>query len=291
VIGQPDAASTAAGLVTTIKAGLADPGRPFGVLLFCGPTGVGKTEMVQTLARYCFGADGAKDRLVRLDMSEYSGWGAAQRLLQAPNGRPAAWIERVRQQPFCVVLFDEIEKASSEVFDSLLALMDEGRLSDRFGRVTQFRSAIIVMTSNLGANASAAAGFVPSAGPSYESEVSQFFRPEFFNRLDAVVTFRALSASDVEAIARKELTELAAREGFVAAGIRLECSEPLVAAVARAGYDHRFGARPLQRAIERMVATPLARWRVANPTKHNLTVKIGLDGQAAVVVTELGGSE
>lgn len=280
VIGQPEAVAAAAGLVTTMKAGLADPGRPFGVLLFCGPTGVGKTELVKTLASYCFGAAGAKDRLVRLDMSEYGGWGAAQRLLEGAHGTPAPWIERVRRQPFCVVLFDEIEKAAPKVFDVLLGLLDEGRLTDRFGRLTQFRSAIMVMTSNLGAQATRALGFVPADGADYESEVAKHFRPEFFNRMDGVVTFRSLSAADVAGIARKELTELAAREGFAAAGIRLEWSEEVEAAVAKAGYDPRYGARPLQRALEELVSTPLARWKSTNPGICNVTVRIelGLDG-------------
>jgi ATP-dependent Clp protease ATP-binding subunit ClpC len=276
VIGQAEAVSAAAGVIITLKAGLGDPARPFGVMLFCGPTGVGKTELVRTLAGYCFGAGGAKDRLVRLDMSEYGGWGAAQRLLESPDGAPAAWIARVRQQPFCVVLFDEIEKAAPEVFDVLLGLLDEGRLTDRFGRVTQFRSAIIVMTSNLGASAGRTAGFQAGAGPDYESEAAKYFRPEFFNRLDAVVTFRPLSAADVGAIVRKELAELARREGFASAHIRLEWSEELVAAVARLGYDPRYGARPLQRALEQTVSTPLARWKSANPAVRQVTIHVGL---------------
>ena len=181
IIGQADATLAAARLVTTIKSGLTDPMRPMGVHLFCGPTGVGKTALAKALVEYCFEAGGQKDRLVRLDMSEYGGWGATQRLLQGPHGQPAAWIQRVRRQPFCVVLFDEIEKAAPDVFDVLLGLMDEGRLTDRYGRVTWFRSAIIIMTSNLGASASASAGFSTDAGPSYESEVAKFFRPEFFN--------------------------------------------------------------------------------------------------------------
>ena len=284
VIGQAEAVAAAAGLVVTIKAGLGDPGRPFGVLLCCGPTGVGKTELVKTLAGYCFGAAGAKDRLVRLDMSEYSGWGAARRWLEDPQGAPAAWLERVRRQPFCVVLLDEIEQAAPEVFDVLLGLLDEGRMTDRFGRVTQFRSAVMVLTSNLGAQAGRALGFVPDAGPDYESAVAKHFRPEFFNRLDAVVTFRALAAADVAAIARKELAELAAREGFAAANLRLEWPAELVAAVASAGYDPRYGARPLQRVLEQMVSTPLARWRLANPTLRDATLRLGLDSAGALTV-------
>jgi len=284
IIGQPEATAAAARLITTIKAGLTDPARPFGVLLFCGPTGVGKTALAKSIAGFCFGAGGQKDRLVRLDMSEYSGAGAAQRLLRAAHDQPASWIEKVRRQPFCVLLFDEIEKAAPEVFDVLLGVLDEGRLTDQFGRVTDFRSAIIVMTSNLGADAPAEVGFAGESGSLYESEVSKFFRPEFFNRLDAVITFRALSAADVEAIARKEIEELAQREGFVSAGIRISVSEPVVALLVREGYDHRYGARPLQRALERLAVKPLARWRVAHPNSRDAALELILkpDGQVEV---------
>jgi ATP-dependent Clp protease ATP-binding subunit ClpC len=282
IIGQPDATLAAARLVTTIKSGLTDPARPMGVLLFSGPTGVGKTALARALVDYCFGAGAQKDRLVRLDMSEYGGWGAGQRLLQNPQGQPAAWIQKVRRQPFCVVLFDEIEKAAPEVFDVLLGLMDEGRLTDRFGRVTWFRSAIVIMTSNLGASVPPSVGFGSDTGPNYESEVSKFFRPEFFNRLDAVITFKPLSHEEVVSITRKELADMAAREGFLAAEIRLDWTEALVEWLAKEGYDHRFGARPLQRAIERLVVTALAHWKVANPNVKNASLLIDLDDKSAV---------
>jgi ATP-dependent Clp protease ATP-binding subunit ClpC len=286
IIGQPDAVVTAARLMASIKTGLTDPARPLGVLLFCGPTGVGKTALAKSLVEFCFGASGEKDRLVRLDMSEYAGWGAAQRLLHEPQGRPAGWIERVRRQPFCLVLFDEIEKAAPEVFDVLLGLLDEGRLTDRFGRVTWFRSAVVILTSNLGSNAPGSAGFAAGAGPSYESEVAKFFRPEFFNRLDGVITFKPLALPEVEAIARKELAELAAREGLAAANVQVTWSESLVTALAREGYDHRFGARPLQRVIEHRVAVPLARWRVANPKAVAATLRVDLDEHGSVIVKQ-----
>jgi len=219
---------------------------------------------------------------VRLDMSEYGGWGATQRLLQGAHGQPAAWIQRVRRQPFCVVLFDEIEKAAPEVFDVLLGLMDEGRLTDRYGRVTWFRSAIIIMTSNLGATTSASAGFSTDAGPSYESEVAKFFRPEFFNRLDAVIAFKPLAREEIERITRKELADMAQREGL--AGARIEYTDAVIALLMREGYDQRFGARPLQRAIERLVVTPLARWKIEhlNMQKERLLVDLGENGEVRI---------
>lgn len=284
IIGQSDAITAASRLIASIKTGLTDSARPMGVLFFCGPTGVGKTALARSLVEFCFGANSVKDRLVRLDMSEYSAWGAAQRLTQNPQGRPARWIEQVRRQPFCVVLFDEIEKAAPEVFDVLLGLMDEGRLTDRFGRTTWFRSAIVIMTSNLGANAVGAAGFASDTGPSYESEVAGFFRPEFFNRLDAVITFKSLGMQEVEAIARKELSELAMREGFSGANIQITWSEELVRTLSREGYDHRLGTRPLQRVIERRVAVPLARWRVGHPKAKGITLHVVLNNQGLVTV-------
>lgn len=286
IIGQPAATAAVARVITTIKAGLTDPGRPFGVLLFCGPTGVGKTALAKAMSDFCFGAGTQANRLVRLDMSEYGSWGAATRLLETAKGTPAPWIERVRSQPFAVVLFDEIEKAAPEVFDVLLRLLDEGVLTDRFGRVTQFRSAILILTSNLGATTRDSAGFGATNGPAYESEVAKFFRPEFFNRLDAVVTFNPLSFSDVERIARKELSDLAVREGFSSSGIQLDWTNDVVALVARAGYDHRFGARPLQRALDQLVVTPLARWRVENPLVRNVRLQISVGGEpAGIMVT------
>ncbi len=284
VIGQPDATQAAVRLVATVKTGLNDPSRPLGVFLFCGPTGVGKTALARTLVDFCFGASQQKDRLVRLDMSEYAGWGAARRLLINPQGRAASWIERVRREPFCVVLFDEIEKAAPEVFDVLLGLLDEGRLTDRFGRVTWFRSAIIVLTSNLGADAAQGMGFTQSNTADYATEVARFFRPEFFNRLDEVITFRPLSTADIESITRKELEELAAREGLASARLRLAWSERLVRWVARTGYDRQLGARPLQRTLEQTVATPLARWRVAHPRPQPGTLTLDCDDSGTVSI-------
>jgi ATP-dependent Clp protease ATP-binding subunit ClpC len=272
VIGQEEAVQAAARVITTLKAGLNDPQRPVGVLLFLGPTGVGKTELARTLAAVLFGnrspADTrphqSQDRLVRLDMSEYAGPDAVERLLGPPRGEPGALIRRLRQQPFCVLLLDEIEKAAPEVFDALMGVCDEGRLTDRYGRITTFRSCLIVMTSNLGAERRKAFGFGDQPPP-YADAARSFFRPEFYNRLDAVVTFDSLSPETIRAITLKELGQVERREGLERAGLRLRWSERLVAWLGREGFDARLGARPLQRVLERRVVAPLARYLLSHP--------------------------
>jgi ATP-dependent Clp protease ATP-binding subunit ClpC len=279
VIGQDAACEAAARLVTTFKAGLNDPNRPLGVLLFCGPTGVGKTELARAIARYFFGAgkQPEESRLVRLDMSEYSGWNGAQRLLAGSDGEPSDLIKRVRQQPFCVVLFDEIEKADADVFDVLLSVFDEGRLTDRYGRVTTFRSAVIIMTSNLGTDKLGATGFENRGAPSYTREAMGFFRPEFFNRIDAIVQFNALSKEMMRRITAKELSEISGREGFLRNDLRLEWDDEVIEHLISAGFDQRYGARPLQRTIERLVVAPLARYLLAHPEAKGAGLFLSLD--------------
>jgi ATP-dependent Clp protease ATP-binding subunit ClpC len=296
VIDQPEACEAATNVVMTVKAGLNDPARPPAVMLFCGPTGVGKTHMAQALAEYFFGhgvepGTGDRDdsaavrsaprsarapgseRLIRLDMSEYGGFDAVYRLLGPPQGEPGPLVRQIRRQPFSVLLLDEIEKAAADVFDTLMGVFDEGRLTDQYGRVTNFRSAIILMTSNLGAGQARAVGFgAEGAGPAYQDVAMKFFRPEFFNRMDAVVTFRPLLPASVRAIARRELDAIAKREGLVQAGASVKWSEGLVDHLVAIGFDSRFGARPLQRAIEREVVAPLARWLLANTVSAGATI-------------------
>jgi ATP-dependent Clp protease ATP-binding subunit ClpC len=297
VIDQPEACEAATNVVMTVKAGLNDPNRPPAVLLFCGPTGVGKTHMVHALAEFFFGssnvtapqfgsaparsAEGGarntnpppalrdpssalRDRLLRLDMSEYGGFDAVYRLLGPPAGEPGPLVKQVRRQPFGVLLLDEIEKAAADVFDTLMGVFDEGRLTDQYGRVTNFRSTIIVMTSNLGAGASRAVGFGDSPEPRYADVAMKFFRPEFFNRMDAVVTFQPLKAESVKVIARRELDAIARRDGLLRGGATVRWGEALVERLAAVGFDARYGARPMQRALEREIVAPLARWLLAN---------------------------
>ena len=285
VIGQPAACQAVANLVTTFKAGLSDPHRPLGVLLFVGQTGVGKTELAKALARFFFGAGerGSEERLIRLDMSEYSLPDSSSRLLSGTGGEDSSeLIRKVRQQPFCVVLFDEIEKADAQVFDVLLGLFDEGRLTDRFGRTTNFRSAVVILTSNLGAEKFGSIGFGENALPSFEREAQAFFRPEFFNRLDAVVQFSALDQDSLRQITEKELRAIAGREGLEKEVIKLFWTPEIVDFLARQGSDSRYGARPLQRTIETLVTAPLAKFLLKNPELKNCELTMALSGDRIV---------
>ncbi len=274
VIGQDEACHAVARLISTFKAGLNDPRRPLGSLLFCGPTGVGKTQLAKTLADYLFGHGDAAGRLVRLDMSEYSAPWAAERLIAKPDGTPSDFVSRVRVQPFAVVLLDEIEKACPEAFDMLLGLLDEGRLTDRYGRTTWFRTAVVIMTSNLGSARGQSIGFSDGSADNYQREVREFFRPEFFNRLDGLVTFRPLGRDVCLAITRKELNDLSRREGIARRGLRLQFAEGLVEWLAEEGFDIRYGARPLQRTIEHRVVAPLSRFLADNPTVQDQSLLV-----------------
>ena len=271
-------------VIARFKAGLQDPLRPLGTTLFCGPTGVGKTQLARTVAQYLFGHGRQADRLIRLDMSEYSSPAAADRLITKIDGTPSDLIDRVRRQPFVVVLFDEIEKAADSVFNMLLGLLDEGRLTDRWGRTTTFRSALVIMTSNLGASTRGTIGLGPPQEQRYETEVRSFFRPEFFNRIDSVVTFPPLAWDTCLGIVRKELGDLEHREGIRRAGLRLTFGPSLVEQLARDGFDPRFGARPLQHAIETQVVAALARHLVAHPGLRDAALHVDMHPQGGLVI-------
>ena len=282
VIGQEEALRTAAGLITTFKASMNDPKKPIGSLLFCGPTGVGKTQLAKTLSQFFFGHGDEANRLIRLDMSEYAGPNAAERFLHDSGSRPSKWIRQIRRQPFAVVLLDEIEKASPEVFDVLLGVLDEGRLTDPYGRVTTLRSAIIIMTSNLGAHRMGSFGFSQGPGVAYEDEAEKFFRPEFFNRIDAVVNFKPLDQQTAKAIVTKELTEIADREGLAKTQLQLSWTDKLVQYMVQAGIDQRYGARPLQRTLEAELVGPLARFLLDHLGIRNRQVCVDVDDQGRI---------
>ncbi|MCA9058670.1 MAG: ATP-dependent Clp protease ATP-binding subunit [Planctomycetaceae bacterium] len=286
IIGQPEACTAMADVIIRFKAAMNDARRPLAVMLFCGPTGVGKTELAKAAAKCLFGgADDASSRLIRLDMSEYSGPWAADRLLVQSNGEPSPLIQSVRRQPFSVLLLDEIEKAHPDVFDVLMNVFDEGRLTDRFGRVTWFRSTVILMTSNLGTDSSRSVGFGSDeqADRRVESAIRSFFRPEFFNRMDTVLPFHALSAESIRLITEKELQSVIRREGLARRRIQVTWDSAVVDFLARSGFDVQYGARPLQRAIETHVTTPLARCLVDTPDLQDTALHLCLANDETIL--------
>ena len=232
------------------------------------------------MSDFCFGHGAEKDRLVRVDMSEYSGWGAADRLLDSEG----TLMQKIRTQPFVVVLFDEIEKAAADVFDVLLSLFDEGVVSDKWGRKTWFRSAMIVMTSNLGAGSQRRAGFATEVAPSWEREVERFFRPEFVNRIDEIITFDSLAHDSICHIARRELDGLQKREGLREFGRTLEFTDGLVDHVASSGFDILYGARPLQRFIERHIVAPLSKFLLKHVSEENRAIELDYSKERGLTI-------
>ncbi len=277
VVGQTSACERAARAIAPFKAGLNASDRPLGTMLFAGPTGVGKTELAKQVTRYLFGSD---ERLLRVDMSELAAPGSARRLLAAGRG-VRSLAESVRGQPLAVVLFDEIEKAHSDAFDVLLGILGEGRLTDSLGRFVDFRMTLIVMTSNLGVRDAAPVGFDASTDQhDFMRAVREHFRPEFLGRIDQVVAFGALSHEHVRQIVDLQLAHIVVREGLARRGIELAVSEAAKARLAEIGYDQRYGARPLKRALESHVVTPVAVRLAADPKLRECTLRIGTKDEA-----------
>jgi ATP-dependent Clp protease ATP-binding subunit ClpC len=254
IMGQPQAVAVVRDLIVRIKAGLCDPGRPYGVYLFTGPTGTGKTEMAKALAEYLFGDE---NRLVRLDMSEFNVPGAAARLIGDRYSPEGLLTSRVRAQPFCVVLLDEVEKADPSVLNLMLQLFDDGRLSDAAGDVADFRHAVVIMTSNLGAGGNSSMGFGGSGAGDRAAilhdiarAVREFFPPELFNRIDRVVEFRPLDEAAARAIARKELARMLGRRGLAERSSFVRTTDAVLAKIVREGFNSRDGARSLKRWLE-----------------------------------------
>jgi hypothetical protein len=281
VIGQTEAVDLVVDLLATIKAGLTRPNRPIASLLFIGPTGVGKTEMAKALAEFLFGS---KDRLTRFDMSEYADPLAVQRLAGTAFGAEGLLTSKVREQPFCVLLLDEFEKAHPAFFDLLLQVLGEARLTDAGGRLADFRNTVIILTSNLGAETYQAGhpGFQASretqavAKQHFVREVEKFLRPEMFNRLDRLVPFAPLDAATIQQIAHLEWDKVLNRDGIRFRGVRVHSTEGVVSHLAESGFDARYGARPLKRAIERELLAPIAHQMNRYAVEMALDVNVGL---------------
>ncbi len=259
VVGQDDALQAVANAVRRSRSGLQDPDRPIGSFIFLGPTGVGKTELARALAEFLFDDERA---MVRIDMGEYQEKHTVSRLIGAPPGyvgyeEGGQLTEAVRRRPYSVVLFDEIEKAHAEVFNVMLQLLDDGRLTDGQGRTVNFRNTLVIMTSNLGTELWGDPD--RSQGPSeadLRELLARHFRPEFLNRIDEIVIFHRLTREDLAHIVDIQLRRVRAR--LVAAGHGLEVTDGAKAYLADAGFDPVYGARPLKRAIQRELQDPLA---------------------------------
>ena len=261
VVGQDEAIVAVADAIRRSRAGLSDPNRPLGSFLFLGPTGVGKTELCKALAGFLFDSD---DHMIRVDMSEYMEKHSVSRLIGAPPGyvgydEGGALTEAVRRKPYSVLLLDEVEKAHPDVFNVLLQVLDDGRLTDGQGRTVDFKNTVIVMTSNLGSQMI----MQMSGRPTLEIrdavwvEVKQHFRPEFLNRIDETVVFHALDQSNIESIAKIQLKLLQGR--LEKLEMKLEVSPAAVAELAKVGFDPVFGARPLKRAIQQRIENPVSK--------------------------------
>uniref|UniRef100_A0A6N2L516 Clp R domain-containing protein n=1 Tax=Salix viminalis TaxID=40686 RepID=A0A6N2L516_SALVM len=299
VIGQDEAVSAISRAVKRSRVGLKDPDRPIAAMLFCGPTGVGKTELTKALARSYFGSESA---MLRLDMSEYMERHTVSKLIGAPPGYVGygdggILTESIRKQPFTVVLLDEIEKAHPDIFNILLQLFEDGHLTDSQGRRVSFKNALIVMTSNVG-SAAIAKGGRPSIGfmiednenSSYAAiqslimeELKGYFRPELLNRIDEVVVFHPLEKAQLLRILNLMLQEV--KERLISLGIGLEVSESIKDLICQQGYDKFYGARPLRRAVTQVIENPLSEAFLAGEYKPGDTAFIDLDASGNPVVS------
>ncbi|MEN5181651.1 ATP-dependent chaperone ClpB [Comamonas odontotermitis] len=279
VVGQDEAINAVSNAIRRSRSGLSDPNRPTGSFLFLGPTGVGKTELCKALAGFLFDSE---DHLIRVDMSEFMEKHSVSRLIGAPPGyvgydEGGYLTEAVRRKPYSVILLDEVEKAHPDVFNILLQVLDDGRLTDGQGRTVDFKNTVIVMTSNIGSQLIQA-----MVGQPYEDvkdavwgELKNHFRPEFLNRIDETVVFHGLDAKNIESIARIQLKQLEAR--LAKMDLHLQVSDAAMAELAKVGFDPVFGARPLKRAIQQRIENPLSRLLLEGKYPPKSTIPVSVD--------------
>ena len=278
VVGQNEAVVAVSEAIRRSRAGLGDPGRPYGSFMFLGPTGVGKTELCKSLANFLFDTE---ESMIRIDMSEFMEKHSVARLIGAPPGyvgyeEGGYLTEAVRRKPYCVILLDEIEKAHPDVFNVLLQVLDDGRMTDGQGRTVDFKNTVIVMTSNLGSHMiQSMQGSDPGVVKlAVMAEVKTHFRPEFINRIDEIVVFHALDEKNIGAIAKVQLKILEQRLAKMEMG--LDISAPALQKIAEAGFDPAFGARPLKRAIQQQIENPISRMILEGKLGPKDTVQIGV---------------
>ncbi|HUV09121.1 MAG TPA: AAA family ATPase, partial [Spirochaetia bacterium] len=282
VVGQDDAIRIIADAIRRNKVGLSDTNRPFGSFIFIGPTGVGKTELAKTLAEYLFNDEKS---LTRIDMSEYMEKHTVSRLIGAPPGyvgydEGGQLTETIRRRPYSVILFDEIEKAHTDVFNVLLQLLDEGRLTDGQGRTVDFRNSIVIMTSNLGSDLIQKAEDMSTIKPVIMDLMKATFKPEFLNRIDEIITFNRLGRAEILKIVDIQLAHLESRLREQKITLKVSGSAKLY--LSEMGYDPLYGARPLRRSIQNLIQNPLAKMILSGQVKEGQTVSIdkGKDGLA-----------
>jgi ATP-dependent Clp protease ATP-binding subunit ClpB len=280
VVGQEDAIRAVSNAVRRARSGLSDPNRPIGSFLFLGPTGVGKTELARALAEFLFDDERA---MIRLDMSEYMEKHTVARLIGAPPGyigyeEGGQLTEAARRRPYSVILFDEIEKAHADVFNVLLQLLDDGRLTDGHGRTVDFRNTVVIMTSNLGSHIFREYEAPEKVRPLLMQELQNTLRPEFLNRIDEIVIFHPLGRAEIARIVDIQLGHL--RRRLEAKRIELAVTDGAKALLGREGYDPTFGARPLKRTIQRLVQDPLALRLLEGEFKEGDTITVDAEGDA-----------
>ncbi|MDQ3060317.1 MAG: ATP-dependent chaperone ClpB [Pseudomonadota bacterium] len=279
VVGQDEAIGAVANAIRRSRSGLSDPNRPTGSFLFLGPTGVGKTELCKALAGFLFDSE---EHLVRIDMSEFMEKHSVARLIGAPPGyvgyeEGGYLTEAVRRKPYSVLLLDEVEKAHPDVFNVLLQVLDDGRLTDGQGRTVDFKNTVIVMTSNIGSPIIQSMVGQPAEDikDAVTDELKNYFRPEFLNRIDEIVVFHALDAKNIESIARIQLKVLLDR--LAKMDLTLEVSEAAIAELAKVGFDPVFGARPLKRAIQQRIENPLSKLLLEGRFPPKSTIPVDVD--------------